>query len=249
MDAKVANWVVTPRMGKPVEIQALWYNALCVYILLLQLNGQESDARIILEEAKRVKRAFLTKFWYEEGGYLFDVIDENNQCNAALRPNQILAISLPFALIEETRAIQLMEIVQEKLYTPAGLRSLSPDDPAYIGYYNGDQWHRDAAYHQGTVWSWLIGPYVDAIFKTYPVSTAITKAVSVVNDFLPHLKEAGIGTISEIFDAEPPFNPKGCIAQAWSVAEILRVIKKYNIDQLSSKQRTTTNAASVNFPV
>lgn len=238
MDAKVGDWVVTPRIGKPVEIQALWYNALNIFAELLQLNGQERDAQNIQEQATRVKQSFNEKFWFEDGGYLYDVIDENNIPDASLRPNQIFAVSLPFELIDGSKAKSIVKIVEEKLYAAKGLRSLSPNDPGYISHYGGDAWHRDSAYHQGTVWSWLLGAYVDSIFKTNGSSAALTKAGEVIRNFIPHLSEAGLGTVSEIFDADPPFISRGCIAQAWGVAEILRVIKKYHLEAAILKAET-----------
>jgi predicted glycogen debranching enzyme len=232
MDAKIGDWVVTPRTGKAVEIQALWYNAVCIFSELLAYNGQEEDAYKMYEQAQRAKQAFEEKFWYEEGGYLYDVIDENNKADASLRPNQLFAISLPFQLINGDKSRSIMQIVEEKLLTSKGLRSLSPDDSRYVSHYGGDAWHRDSSYHQGTVWSWLLGPYVDALFKTNGSSVALSKAVDVICNFLPHLEDAGIGTVSEIFDADAPFTPRGCMAQAWGVAEILRVIKTYKLDGL-----------------
>jgi glycogen debranching enzyme len=208
------------------------------------LNAQENDAENMLEQAARVKQSFNEKFWYEESSYLYDVINENNIPDASLRPNQIFAISLPHQLIDGSKAKSIMKIIEEKLYTPKGLRSLSPDDPRYVSHYGGDAWHRDSSYHQGTVWSWLLGAYVDAIFKTNGSSVALTKTNSVIKNFLPHLSEAGIGTVSEIFDAEPPFAPRGCIAQAWGVAEILRVIKQYYIDESIIKQRISESLSS-----
>jgi glycogen debranching enzyme len=132
-----------------------------------------------------------------------------------------------------------MKIVEAKLYTPSGLRSLSPDDPRYIANYGGDAYKRDSSYHQGTAWSWLLGPYIDALFKTNGSSAALTKANKIVQNFIPHLSEGGIGTVSEIFDAEAPFTPRGCIAQAWGVGELLRVIKKYHLETIALKRRET----------
>jgi predicted glycogen debranching enzyme len=235
MDARIGDWVVTPRMGKPVEIQALWYNALCIFTELLLLNGQEEDANNMLAQAKRVKENFLQAFWFDQGGYLYDVIDEKGNKDASIRPNQLFAISLPYQLIEGKHAKQVMKVVEQKLYTAKGLRSLSPDDERYIPFYGGDQFKRDSSYHQGTVWSWLLGPYIDSIFKTNGSSAALTKGKKVINNFLPHLSEAGIGTISEIFDGNEPHSPRGCVAQAWSVGELLRVIKKYNLVEAEIK--------------
>ena len=232
MDARIGNWVITPRMGKPVEIQALWYNALMIFRELLELNGQRQDAELVAGQASKAKRAFNEKFWYENGGYLYDVIGENEKPDPSLRPNQLLAVSLPFSLIEGRKAKSIVAVVEEKLYTPKGLRSLSPDDKSYVPHYGGDALQRDSSYHQGTAWSWLLGPYIDAIFKSNGSSTSLTKATSVIENFLPHLSEAGIGTVSEIFDAAYPYTPRGCIAQAWGVGELLRVIKRYRIDDV-----------------
>jgi glycogen debranching enzyme len=175
---------------------------------------------------------------------LYDVINENNISDVSIRPNQIFAISLPFQLIEGDRAKSIMKVVEEKLYTSRGLRSLSPGDSKYISHYGGDAWHRDSSYHQGTVWSWLLGSYVDAIFKSNGSSTALTKANNVIKNFIPHLSDAGVGTVSEIFDAEPPFAPRGCIAQAWGVAEILRVIKQYYLNESIIKQTRVSESLS-----
>jgi predicted glycogen debranching enzyme len=239
MDAKVGDWVVTPRMGKPVEIQALWYNAVHIFSRLLQLNGQDDDANNMLQQARRIKESFENKFWYEEGGYLYDVINENGMPDKSFRPNQLFAISLPFPLLENGKAKSVMNLVEEKLYTPKGLRSLSPDDNRYIRFYGGSPWQRDSSYHQGTVWSWLLGAYIDGIYKTNGSSVALSKAKEVIENFIPHLAEAGIGTVSEIFDGQPPHKSRGCMAQAWGVAEILRVIKTYQLDSIVSSAKNS----------
>jgi predicted glycogen debranching enzyme len=228
MDARIGSWVVTPRMGKPVEIQALWYNVLKIFAELLRLNKQKQDAAIIEAAATKAKQSFDKLFWFEEGNYLYDVIDENNRPDSTLRPNQLFAISLPFALIEADKAEAILKIVEEKLYTPVGLRTLPEDDKNYIPKYGGDQWHRDSSYHEGTVWSWLLGAYVDAIVKLRADSYEL-RAKKVIDDFKYHLNEACIGSVSEIFDADAPHHPRGCIAQAWGVAEVLRVMKEYKL--------------------
>ncbi|WP_276500362.1 amylo-alpha-1,6-glucosidase [Terrimonas pollutisoli] len=234
MDARIGDWVVTPRMGKAVEIQALWYNALKIFAELLRLNQQEHDAIVVNLSAEKAKDSFNRQFWNETGNYLYDVIDENGEPDATLRPNQLLAISLPFALIEGEKARSVLQVVEEKLYTPVGLRSLPAEDVHYIPKYGGDQWHRDSAYHQGTVWSWLLGPYVDAIMSV-PEFVGLdglmgkSKAKKIIADFSYHLAEGCIGSVSEIFDAAPPHHPRGCVAQAWGVAEVLRVIKQYRL--------------------
>jgi predicted glycogen debranching enzyme len=226
MDARIGDWVVTPRMGKAVEIQALWYNALNIFSKLLELNGQDADAARVCISVNKAKKSFLEKFWFQEGNYLYDVIDENGNPDASLRPNQLLAISLPFPLIEGDKAGSVLKVVGEKLYTPVGLRSLSQDDHCYIPVYGGDALKRDSCYHQGTVWSWLLGPYVDALMKVTGEKSAVQK---VIRDFQYHLNEACLGSVSEIFDANAPHYPRGCVAQAWGVAEILRVINEYGL--------------------
>ncbi|HWB26252.1 MAG TPA: amylo-alpha-1,6-glucosidase [Chitinophagaceae bacterium] len=226
MDARVGDWVVTPRMGKPVEIQALWYNALRIFAELLALNGQEQDAAVVNISADKVKTSFAEQFWYEKGGYLYDVIDENGEPGTSLRPNQLFAISLPFALIDGDKAEAMLNVVTHHLYTPVGLRSLSPLDSSYIGMYSGNQLQRDSAYHQGTVWTWLLGPYIDAVIKVHGHCATVT---AIIDAFKQHFKDDCIGSVPEIFDGDAPHHPRGCVAQAWSVAEMLRVIKEYNI--------------------
>lgn len=229
MDARIGNWVVTPRMGKPVEIQALWYNALKIFAELLNINKQKPDAEIIEAAATKAKNSFDKLFWFEEGNYLYDVIDENGNPDKTLRPNQLFAISLPFALIKDNNnAKAVLKIVEEKLYTPVGLRSLPAEDEHYVHQYGGDQWHRDSSYHEGTVWSWLIGPYIDAMMKMEGKSQK-AKVKKVIEAFKYHLNEGCIGSVSEIFDADAPHHPRGCIAQAWGVAEVLRVMKEYEL--------------------
>jgi glycogen debranching enzyme len=228
MDARIGTWVVTPRIGKPVEIQALWYNALCIYSELLKLNNEKEAAKEFLAKAGLAKESFSKLFWHKEANYLCDVIDENGACDVTLRPNQLFAISLPFELIEGKQAKQVLKIVEDRLYTAVGLKSLPAADAHYIPVYGGDQWHRDSSYHEGTVWSWLLGPYVDAIIKVNG-EKGKAKAQKVINDFKYHLNEGCIGSVSEIFDADAPHHPRGCIAQAWGVAEVLRVMKEYGL--------------------
>lgn len=218
MDAKFGDWVVTPRQGKAVEINALWYNALAIYAELAdRFDLSEEGFR---KRAEMVKEAFRKAFWNENVGGLYDYIDGDHH-DDAIRPNQIFALSLPFPLLEGARAESVLQLVEEKLYTAVGLRSLSPDHPAYRSHYGGDALQRDSAYHQGTVWSWLLGPLADAIVAVEGKS-GILRAKKMLEAITPHLSEAGIGTISEIFDAESPHAPRGCVAQAWSVGEILR---------------------------
>jgi predicted glycogen debranching enzyme len=217
MDAKVDDWVVTPRRGKPVEIQALWYNALR---LMGEWAGQLGEQPAPwLEMAEQAEASFHRRYWFAEGRHLFDVVDGEDGDDRSLRPNQIFSLSLRFPILREERWRAVVDVVSEKLLTPFGLRTLSSDHPDYKATYAGDLRARDAAYHQGTVWPWLIGHYIDARLKVYGDKV---EARGLLRAFADHLHDAGIGTISEIFDAEPPFRPRGCIAQAWSVAEVLR---------------------------
>ena len=233
MDARIGTWVVTPRMGKPVEIQALWYNVLKIFAELLRLNKQKKEAEAIETSAAKGKESFDKLFWYAEGNYLYDVIDENGKPNAELRPNQLFAISLPFALIEGKKAEAVLKVVEEKLYTPVGLRSLPMEDVHYVHYYGGDQWHRDSSYHEGTVWSWLLGAYVDALMK---VRREKSEVKNVIEKFKYHLNEECIGQVSEIFDADAPHHPRGCVAQAWGVAEVLRVMVDYELFEIKKSK-------------
>jgi predicted glycogen debranching enzyme len=227
MDARIGDWVVTPRMGKPVEIQALWYNAICIYSELLKMNKEKEAAKGFAAKAEQIKQSFNQLFWFEQGNYLYDNIDEKNNPVTEIRPNQLFAISLPFALIDDDKkAKAILKTVEENLVTPVGLRSLPASDAHYIGVYGGDQWHRDSSYHEGTVWSWLLGAYVDALIKA---KSEKSKIKTVIDNFAYHLNEGCIGSVSEIFDADAPHHPRGCIAQAWGVAEVLRVIKEYNL--------------------
>jgi len=221
MDAKVGDWVVTPRRGKAVEINALWYNALRLMEQWLRDAKDEARAANLAETAARVRESFNRRFWYEEGGYLYDVVDaEGGGDDSSCRPNQVIAISLAHPVLDESRWQPVMNVVTERLLTPVGLRSLAPGSPDYKAKYFGDLRSRDAAYHQGTVWAWLIGPYVDAWLKLHPGKES--EARQFLTGFIPHFNEQCIGSISEVFDAEAPYTPRGCIAQAWSVAEVLR---------------------------
>lgn len=226
MDARIGDWVVTPRMGKPVEIQALWYNTLKIFAQLLEMNGQAGDAALVNASADKAQKSFLEKFWYHEGGYLYDVIDEHGKPDPSIRPNQLFAISLPYPLLTGEKARAVLELVQSKLYTPVGLRSLSPDDPRYTGHYGGDAFKRDSSYHQGPVWSWLLGAYIEAWMKTKGKEYK-AQATTIINAFSSHLNEGCIGSVAEIFDGDEPHYPRGCVAQAWGVAEVLRVMEEY----------------------
>ncbi len=219
MDAKVDDWVVTPRSGKAVEINALWYNALKVMATLARRMRDSHAAARYEALAQRVAGHFAGRFWYAHGGYLYDVVDGPTGDDAALRPNQILAVSLPHSALPLDRARAVVEAVGRTLLTSYGLRSLAPDHPDYVGRYGGDRWARDGAYHQGTVWGWLIGPYAIAYHR---VTGDAAGARRLLEPFADHLYDAGLGTLSEIFDGDSPHKPRGCPAQAWSVAEVLR---------------------------
>jgi len=219
MDAKVDDWIVTPRRGKPVEINALWYNAL---LLLADWCDRAGDGRAaaLRERAARTKRSFDVRFWNARLGWCNDLVDGESGDDPSLRPNQLLALSLDHPILDERHWQRVLEVVTRELLTPVGLRSLSRDHPDYKSHYDGDLRARDAAYHQGTVWSWLIGPYVDAWLRVHPDDRAGARRA--LEGLVEHMREAGMGSVAEIFDAEPPFTPRGCIAQAWGVAELLR---------------------------
>ncbi|MCR6632742.1 MAG: glycogen debranching protein [Magnetospirillum sp.] len=220
MDAIVGDWVVTPRRGKPVEINALWYNALCLMARWLAETGKSEAADRIAQAAERARDSFNARFWYADGGYLYDVVDGDPAEAVLLRPNQLFAVSLPNAVLDRQRWRRVVEVARDRLLTPRGLRSLPTDHPAYRPRFEGDQLSRDGAYHQGTVWPFLLGPFVDAWLKVWPEDRAGARAV--LEAMLPHLSEYCVGTIAEVFDGDPPHAPRGCTAQGWSVAEWLR---------------------------
>jgi predicted glycogen debranching enzyme len=225
MDAKVDGWVVTPRRGKAVEINALWYNALRLLEGWLRGAQRDNEADGIATHAERAQESFNERFWNEAGGYLYDVVDgENSPADPCCRPNQIFAISLEHPVLHPSKWEPVLKTVKERLLTPVGLRSLAPGEPDYKSKYDGDLRSRDAAYHQGTVWAWLIGPFIDAWLKVYPEDKRTARGF--LSGFETHLQSACVGSISEIFDAEAPFLPRGCCAQAWSVAEVLRCFVK-----------------------
>ena len=224
MDAKCDGWVVTPRRGKAVEINALWYNALRLLEGWLREEEDPAAADALAPHASQAAESFNRRFWYEEGGYLYDVVDGEKGDDASCRPNQIFALSLRHPVLREDRWATVLDVVREKLLTPVGLRSLAPGSPEYRSVYHGDLPSRDAAYHQGTVWGWLIGPYVDAYLRVHPEDCSSARGL--LDGLVAQLDDFGVGTIGEIFDADPPFSPRGCIAQAWSVAEVLRCWRK-----------------------
>jgi predicted glycogen debranching enzyme len=217
MDAKVDDWVVTPRIGKPIEINALWYNALRTMEAFARLLGLPVDD--YRYKAERVESSF-GRFWNPDLGFCYDVLDGPDGDDPTLRPNQILAVSLPLSPLPGAHQKAVLEVCGRRLLTSFGLRSLAPQESDYHGAYGGGPRERDGAYHQGTAWAWLIGPYLSAHLRVYgdPDLTA-----SYLQPLRHHLEDHGLGTISEIFDGNPPHHPRGCIAQAWSVAEILRL--------------------------
>ncbi|MGH7832844.1 MAG: amylo-alpha-1,6-glucosidase [Candidatus Binatia bacterium] len=220
MDAKVGDWVVTPRRGKAVEINALWYNALRLLQRWLTEEDADEKSQDLARHAERALKSFNERFWCHKEGYLYDIVSGEHGDDPACRPNQLLAISLSHPVLDPAKWKPVLDTVCRRLLTPVGLRSLAPGHPDYKPRYFGDLRARDAAYHQGTVWAWLIGPLVDAWLKVYPDDKTGGRAL--LEGFVPHLNEACIGSIGEIFDAEPPLVPRGCISQAWSVAEVLR---------------------------
>jgi predicted glycogen debranching enzyme len=222
MDAKVGDWVVTPRRGKAVEINALWFNAVSLLAQWQRDEGRTEAAASLEEHAERARTAFNARFWNSALNCLFDVVDGDCGDDDAIRPNQIMSLSLAHPVLARERWSAVVEVVRDKLVTPYGLRSLSPDHPDFQPQYTGDLRARDAAYHQGTVWVWLIGPFIDAWLRVHPGERAAARKF--LESFSAHLNEGCVGSINEIFDAEPPFAERGCIAQAWSVAEVLRCL-------------------------
>jgi predicted glycogen debranching enzyme len=215
MDAITPDGPVTPRIGCPVEVQALWYNALCFYH---ELSGEEE----YLSLAAKVKESFDREFWSWEYGYLADVVDEKEK-DWSIRPNMVLATSLPYRILEEEKCDKVLEIVKSKLLTPRGLRSLSPDDPGYKGYYFGNQISRDLAYHNGTVWAWLLGHFAEGYLRLHGKAAKIF-VEKIIKGFDGVMTQYGVGTVAEIYDGDAPHRPKGAVSQAWSIAELLRMM-------------------------
>lgn len=241
MDARVDGREITPRTGKAVEIQALWYNALRVMERLAHEFGDKQNEKRYGRMAARARRSFNQLFWNEAAGCLFDVIDGETR-DAAIRPNQILAVSLPHTMLSREKAKQVVTVVERDLLTPYGLRSLSPHDPQYRGRYEGGPSQRDGVYHQGTVWAWLMGPFITAYLKANGrTGKSRARATQLLEGFQPHFLEAGLGQVSEIYDGDPPHHPRGCIAQAWSVAELLRAAVE-DVYELKPARRKATAA-------
>jgi predicted glycogen debranching enzyme len=223
MDAKVGDWVVTPRIGKPIEVNALWYNALmCLSQFAQRLGKPDSDYHRLAEQT----RTGFQRYWNAATGYCFDVLDGPDGNDSTLRPNQIFAVSLPtvpvydLPLLSSAQQRSVVDVCAQTLLTSYGLRSLSPTDLHYRGHYGGDQLQRDGAYHQGTVWGWLIGPFVQAHYRVYQDAAIAQSFLAPMAD---HLRAHCVGSLSEIFDGDAPITPRGAFAQAWSVAEVLRV--------------------------
>jgi predicted glycogen debranching enzyme len=228
MDAKVDDWVVTPRIGKPVEINALWIHTLRSMAYFAHQLDNEAEVNHYLNLATRAADSFAQRFWYADGGYLYDVIDGPDGNDSSLRPNQLFALSLKPTLLPHDAAVSVVKACAKELLTSFGLRSLAPSHADYQGTFTGDRYARDGAYHQGTVWSWLIGPFVEAHYTVFRDRVA---ALSYLAPFEHHLRDACVGTISEVFDGDAPHLPKGCASQAWSVAEVLRVWKMLKSDE------------------
>lgn len=227
MDAKVGEWPVTSRWGKPVEVNALWYNALCVTAFLHDELNYHEDAADFTLKAEDVRRSFNNVFWNEDLGYLYDCIQDNHPVTE-VRPNQLYAVSLPFPVLYQSRAGRMMELVHDHLLTPYGVRSLSPQHPAFRARYEGGPDQRDASCHQGPAWSHLLGPFIDGLFYAMD-DEARGLATELVENMFQHLHDGCVGTVSEIFDGDPPYSPGGGIAQAWSVGELLRVATEYDL--------------------
>jgi len=223
MDARVGDRVVTPRHGKPVEIQALWYNALRVMEGLAGRFSEPNAKQKYGAMADQARASFNALFWNKQAGCLYDVVNGGLR-DASIRPNQVIAISLTNTMVTKDRAVSILSVVQRELLTPRGLRTLSPSDPNYMGRYEGAPGTRDGAYHQGTVWPWLMGPYITASVRTFGRDAGRRLAATWLESFQQHLHEAGLGQVSEIFDGDAPHTSRGCVAQAWSVAELLRAI-------------------------
>jgi glycogen debranching enzyme len=221
MDAKIGDWVVTPRSGCAVEIQALWYNALKTMEALARNLGTSGDAQRFSKIATLTEWSCQRLFWNTRGECLYDVVNGAN--DDSLRPNQVIAASLHYPLITGERARRMLATVERELLTPLGLRTLDRGSPRYAGHYGGSAQERDAVYHQGTVWPWLLGQFASAYLNAHEhTSESRERADAMLSGLRPHLSEAGLGHISEIFDGDETHTARGCFAQAWSVSEVLR---------------------------
>jgi predicted glycogen debranching enzyme len=226
MDSKVGDMAATPRHGRPVEINALWYNSLRIGGSFASRLRRSGEAKHWSALADKVRLRFEEEFWYGNGGYCYDLIRDHEKVTT-LRPNQIFALSLPYPLLDEARRASVLAVVTAHLLTPVGLRTLSPYDPRYSGRHGRTVWEQDSSYHQGTVWAYLIGPYIDAYLTVHgDARESRAHARRLLAPLVAHLREACLGTVSELFDGDPPHSPQGCIAQAWSVAEVFRVLMR-----------------------
>jgi predicted glycogen debranching enzyme len=245
MDAEVNGKAITPRAGKAVEIQALWFNALKTAQLLATWFAEKNLAETYAALSEKVKASFNVKFWNSEKNCLFDVLGESGTADASVRPNQVIVAALDFTMLDNVKGRHIVDVAMHELLTPCGLRTLEPSDPNYKGVYAGDRWSRDQAYHNGSVWSWLLGPYTTAFLKTKGC-TAQNVEYAFRNFLEPlftrQIQQACLGTVNEIFDGDAPHAPKGCVAQAWSVAEPLRV---YVEDVLLAKPKFGKEVLSV----
>ncbi|MBH0203548.1 MAG: glycogen debranching protein, partial [Nitrospira sp.] len=241
MDAKAGDWVVTPRYGKPVEIQALWIRALDIGAHLATECGESEYALGCRKDRMHAVESFRQRFWYEDGQYLYDTIDGPEGDDPSLRPNQVYAISLCDDLLTKEQAKQVLRTIKGHLLTPVGLRTLSPQDSRYHPRYEGGPLERDCAYHQGTVWPFLLGPFVTAWIKTFGNALETrAEARSFFNGIEAHVHETCLGHVSEIFDGEFPHHPRGCPAQAWSIAEPLRaLVEELGASLTKAKTRST----------
>ncbi len=225
MDARVDNWVVTPRIGKAVEINALWYNALCIMAGIAENTDTGKTPAEYRDLADRAKKSFNEKFWSPREGYLYDYISSESP-DKSLRPNQLFAISLPHPVLDESRWMPVVTEVFNHLYIPTGIRSLDPRNPLYRGFYSGSPRDRDSAYHMGVAWGWLLGPFIEAYLKALGYSdVALERACTMMDLWAGDLLNGGLNTMSEIYDGDEPYSGRGCISQAWSVAEALRIKK------------------------
>lgn len=229
MDAVVNGQPVTPRKGYQVEINALWYNAIMFTLELAQQNNDIKFTKDWQPLASMVAQSFKNVFWYEPKQYLADYVDEEGQ-NVFVRPNQILAVSLPYSPITEDMQRGVVEVIHRELFTPKGIRTLSPKNQHYLGQYEGDQISRDQAYHQGTAWPWLLGHFVEAYYKIHG-KTANSIAKTILDSFCGDMSKHGVCGISEVFDGDPPQRPGGCLSQAWSVAAIIKTKRLYDQNQ------------------
>jgi predicted glycogen debranching enzyme len=225
MDAVVEGDMITPRSGKAVEIQALWYNTLRIMELLAKKFGADQLAENYIKMANKAAQSFNEKFWNPKFNCLFDVLEPTGGLDASMRPNQVFAVSLDFTMLSQEKNRKIVNVLNQELVTPYGLRTLSFDDPKFVGKCVGDRRSRDTAYHNGTIWPWLLGPYITAYLKVNEY-TPQAKKYALENLVVPLLSasihKGGLGTVNEIYDCDPPNDPHGCISQAWSIGEPLR---------------------------